>query len=279
MATGGLPIGRFSPAPGIWVDRTERSVRITGAMELYGAEANAERALSVQNAINNAWTQNFTDGYSVTCNIRVRYRGAGSSASANVAQIEAARTSGPSNVSTLPGMDHKMTLNASENGAFTWTPAHEFGHVIGMQDRYSETIMSRVRGTFGGHRTTTAHRGYETNLMAVSGGGLQRQNVVDLAAENEPSPFWVNDDDQVRNWLNAHSRSEIGRLSTMSKIRAIRTLMGGWISDSDVRAIGRICDSVTTRNEADKLRAAINMLDFTSIGPRTQVRVIFSRMP
>jgi hypothetical protein len=39
-----LPVGRFSPAPGIFVDRTEKSVVITGAMELYGPEASAARA-------------------------------------------------------------------------------------------------------------------------------------------------------------------------------------------------------------------------------------------
>ena len=279
MANGGLPIGRFSPAPGIWVDRTERTVRITGTMELSGSEATAARAATLQNTINRTWTQNFPDGYSINCNITVRYRVPGSSASSNAAQIEAARVSEPSNVNTLPGMGHKMTLNANEANAFTWVPAHEFGHVIGMQDRYSESIMSRISGTFGGRRTTTAHRGYAGNLMAESGGALGSRNVADLAAESEPSPFWVNDDNQVRNWLNAHSRTEIGSLSTMSKLRAIRTLMGGWISDEDVRAIGQICGCVTTRLEADKIRQGVNLLNMTSIGQRTQVRVIFSRMP
>ena len=34
-----LPVVRFSLAPGIWVDRTENPVTITGNMELYGDEA------------------------------------------------------------------------------------------------------------------------------------------------------------------------------------------------------------------------------------------------
>jgi hypothetical protein len=88
-ATDVLPVQRFSPAPGIWVDRTEKSVAITGAMELYGDEANGARAQSIEHVINNTWNETFPDGYAVRCNITVGYRGPGSSADDNAAQIEA----------------------------------------------------------------------------------------------------------------------------------------------------------------------------------------------
>jgi hypothetical protein len=95
--------------------------------------------------------------------------------------------SGPSHVS--PGLRGRtMTLNANEPDAFSWTPAHEFGHILGMQDRYSETIMSRIKGSFGGARSNTVHTGYQGNLMAETGGGLASKNVADLASENAPSP-------------------------------------------------------------------------------------------
>lgn len=227
-----LPVGRFSPAPGLFVDRTEKSVTITGAMELYGAEANAARAQSIQHTINTAWTQDFTDGYSVSCNITVRYRGAGTSAG-NATQIEAVKMSGPSHTTSemlvAVGFDRSMTLNANSPDAFDWTPAHEFGHIIGLDDRYSEGIMSRIRGRFGGTRATTVDPRYQSNLMAVHRGVLESQNVADVATENEPSPNWINDDDQVRDWVNAHSLPDIGRLSPANKLKAIKTLMGGWI--------------------------------------------------
>lgn len=274
-----LPIGRFSPAPGIWVDRTERSIRITGTMEAYGAEATAARAATIQQSINSTWTQTFPDGYSIATTISVNYRGPGASASSNSAQIEIVNISGPSNVNNIPGMGRKMTLNASSPHVFDWVVAHEFGHVIGLDDRYSESIFSKIGGHFGCQRTSTVQPGYEGNMMGVHRGTLASRNLADIAAENEPSPYWINDDDQVRNWINAHPAADITRLSTVNKLRAIRTLMGGWISDDDMSAIGRICGSVNNPVEANAIRNGINLNDFTSIGQRTQMRVFFSRMP
>jgi hypothetical protein len=275
----GLPIGRFSPAPGLWVDRTERSIRITGTMEVYGAEATAARSVTIQSSINTTWTRTFSDGYSISTNVTVNYRGAGVNASASATQIEIINMSGPSNVTNIPFTDRKMTLNASSRDVFTWVVAHEFGHVIGLDDRYSEDIFSKIGGTFGCTRRNTVHAGYEGNMMAVHNGALSGQNIADIASENEPSPYWINDDDQVRNWVNAHPLADITRLSTNNKLTAIRTLMGGWISDDDMTAIGKICSSVNNRIEANTIRNSINLNDFTSIGQRTQMRVFYSRMP
>jgi hypothetical protein len=115
--------------------------------------------------------------------------------------------------------------------------------------------------------------------MAVNGGALESKNVADLASESAPSPLWINDDDSVRDWVDAHSTIEISNLSTTNKIKMIKTLMGGWISDDDVAAMGRICGSVTTEAEAKKIQKGVNLLDFSSIGQRTQMRVFFSNMP
>ncbi len=276
-----MPIGRYSPAPGIWIDRTEQCFRITGNMELYGDEATAERANIIQNSINTTWTKTFSDGYSVTCGITVRYRPPGSSASPHAAQIEALKPffNGPSNVSNFPGDGNKMTLNANNPVAFTWTVAHEFGHVIGLDDRYSESITSKISGTFGGSRDNTIQPGYEGNLMGQHQGTLGSRNLADLGTENEPSPYWMNNDDHVRNWINTHSAADIGRLSTAIKLRAIKTLMSGWISDDDMAAIGKICGSVTTALEGSAIRNGVRLLDFSSLGQRTQMRVFYTKMP
>lgn len=272
-----LPVAKFSPAPGVFVDRTENLVSISGAMELYGPEATAARAASVQNSINTTWTRAFPDGSSVSCNITVTYRAPGSQAG-NATQIEAVKISGPSHVS--PGLNGRsMTLNANESDAFAWTAAHEFGHIIGLDDRYSEGIISKVMGTFGGTRTTTVQPGYKGNIMAVGGGALEGKNVADVAEENEPSPYWINDDDQIRDWVNGHSPSDIGSLSITSKLKAIKVLMGGWISDDDVAAIARICSGVTSSTEAAAIRNGVDLLDMNSIGQRTAVRVAFAKMP
>lgn len=95
----------------------------------------------------------------------------------------------------------------------------------------------------------------------------------------KPTPHWLNDDDQVRDWVNTHSAVDIASLSTADKLKAIRTLMSGWISDDDVTAIGKICGSVTWRAEADAIRGDVDLLSMTSIGQRTAVRVAFVKMP
>jgi hypothetical protein len=272
-----VPVGTFNPSPGLFIDRTEKSVVIGGLMELSGAEATVARASAIQQSINLIWTQTFSDGSSVRCNVTVRYRGPGSKAG-NVTQIQAAKIAGPSHVT--PGLfSRSMTLNANEQGAFTWTPAHEFGHIIGLQDRYSEPIMSKIRSIWGGARINTVQPGYANNIMAVDGGVLTSQNLADLAAENEPSPFWVNDDDQVRAWVGSHSSADIARLSGASKLRAIQALQGGSASAEDMAAIRKICGSVRNRSEAEAIRAGVDLRAFTDIGQRTTMRVILVQMP
>jgi len=230
----------------------------------------------IQNCINTTWTKIFSDGYEVSCNIFVRLKGSGGSGPA--AKIEAKKMNGPSNVSNLPGMDREMTLNANEANAFTWTPGHEFGHVLGMKDRYSESMWNTIKGTFGGERTNTVHEGYDGNLMAVDQGTLGKQNVVDLRAENEPSPYWVSGGSQIREWVNAHSPDEISKLTVAIKIRAIKRLMKYWISDDDVKAMGKICLSASTKAESEEIQKSIDLLEFTSISQRWDMRAYFSRM-
>jgi hypothetical protein len=131
-------------------------------MELWGAEANVARAASVQLATNEKWNRTFKDGYSMKCNVTVRYRGPDSRPSFAV-QIEALKMAGPSNVK-ISDSKRPMQLNATEPDAFTWTPAHEFGHVLGLNDRYTETIMSQIRGSWGGRRVTSPQPGYAKQL-------------------------------------------------------------------------------------------------------------------
>ena len=189
----------------------------------------------------------------------VTYRPAGSKAG-NVTQIEAEKISRPSYVS--PGLrGRSMNLNAKEADAFTWTAAHEFGHIIGLKDRYSESIMSNIKKLSGGRRTATADPGYRGNIMATHGGVLESKNIKDIAEESKPSEFWVYDDDRVRAWVTRHSLNDIGKISAASKLTAIKTLMGGtrFFSNEDQTAVRRICTSVTTKAEADAIRAGVDL--------------------
>lgn len=172
-----------------------------------------------------------------------------------------------------------MTLNAQDPSAFGWTAAHEFGHIIGLQDRYSESIMSKLSGSFGGTRSTSVQSSYNGNIMAVHGGALWSKNLGDLAVENEPSPYWINDDDYVADWVNHHSVAEVGRLGTKNKLRAIQTLLSGWVSFEDMSAIKRICESVTAKPEAEAIRTGLDVLALKDAGQRATLRLAMSRMP
>ena len=270
-----LPFGRFSPARGIWVDKSDRSIRISGEMEMFGDDASAAAAVQVQQTINSAWSFSFPDGNNVTCHVVVRYRPAGTPETP-VTQIEAGKMIQPSQWNKIT---KKLSLNTKESGAFSWTAAHEFGHALGMGDRYTEPIWSKVSALVGGPRRSTPDTGYEGNLMAQVNGWLTSQNVTDLAQENQPSPYWINDDDHARDWILKHPASEIKMLSTANKLKAIKVIMGGWISDADMKAIEKVCGNTRSKMESDAIKRGINLMDFTSLGQRTQMRVIFTRMP
>lgn len=271
-----MPVASFSPAPGLFVDRTERRLSISGNLQIFGAEATPALATTIKNTIEGMWNASFPDGFRVSCSITVTSRAASDRPAG--AQIEITRIAGPSYVSGSSS-NRSMVLNLNSANALTWTVAHEFGHMLGMDDRYTEGIWSTISGRFGGARTTTATPGYESNLMAVDNGTMESRNVRDLAEENAPGYF--DDDDQVRNWVSRHNVTDLRLLGARAKIQMITILMGGWISDEDVSTIQRICRSIDDVSQAAAIRTAINphLTEMSSIGQRTSVRVALAQMP
>jgi hypothetical protein len=272
---GAVPVQRFSPVPSIFLDRTGKHVDITGRMEMSGDEATMVRAASVQHHINNTWTQSFDDGYSCKCNITVRYLAPGVSPTPSTFQIYAKKQAGPSNVYGV--FTKAMELNASEKDTFTWTCAHEFGHVLGLEDKYVEGLISSIKGQFGGERTATVQPGYEGNLMAKTGGKFSGKNIADLIAEDEPSDF--DDDDQIRLWIIAHTRAQLSHVPDRDKLKMIEVLQSGWFSNDDLWAVKQICDSVLTQRGAEMIRNGIDLDDFNNSAQRAEVQAAFNRMP
>jgi hypothetical protein len=95
---------------------------------------------------------------------------------------------------------------------------------------------------------------------------------------------FFNDDDQVRAWVTSTDLAALGRQPAQEKIRMIETLLGGffsWISDADVAAIERICQSVTTPAEMAQLRAHFEsqiVSRMSDIGQRTRFRAALVRI-
>ena len=116
--------------------------------------------------------------------------------------------------------------------------------------------------------------------MASPGGTLDARNVVDIGVQKEQSKLaFIQDDDQVADWVSAHTTADIANLSTADKLRALQTLQGGFISAQDLAAIGRICRSVSSHSEAEAIRDGVDLSQFVDLGQRTQMRVFLAQMP
>jgi hypothetical protein len=80
-----------------------------------------------------------------------------------------------------------MALDLDTPGALDWTVAHEFGHLMGLDDHYSESFLSQLRGAFGGERSgSTPDPGYESNIMGVRRGDVEPINVQALIQRYAP---------------------------------------------------------------------------------------------
>lgn len=269
------PPRRFQPAPGITVDLAGSTLSIVGRAEAWGPEANVQRATQIQNTINNAWTLRI-GAVDFSCNIVVTHRASGDPG--RVLQIEILNMPAPSNVK-MGDSARPMQLNNREAGAYTWTAAHEFGHVLGLNDRYAETAESRAAGQNGGQRSTPAHPGYETNLMGAVGGTLSLQNALDLANETQPSEWGMDDDDEVRAWVSNHNALQIQALNDAVRLRGLEILMNGWVSDDDLRAMEGLMGGVSNPIEARNIRARIDPVRLSNLGQRTRLRIAMDRMP
>ena len=272
----------FHPVAGINVVMADRQVSITGRAEVYGTSATATVAAKLQSVINNTWTKTFAlTGGSVSCNITVTYRAPGAAKTAAL-QIEYAEGREDSEVhpASFGFGDDMNWLNAKDHDALRWVAAHEFGHILGLDDKYIESFTSRVKGKFGFQRDPTKPmKGYENNMMGSGGFNLTIKNIIDLEKESKASEWWVNDDNQVRAWVKAHSDSEIAALSDASVTAALKTLMGGWISDEDVAAMQKIIKAVRAPSAVAAVRSAVNPMTFTGQGQRDTVRMALDSMP
>ena len=172
--------GSVVMGPGISVSWNGNSMHIIAHMEASGPAATPEIAQTIQDAINRVWNQSFADGYSVTCSADVTYRAADVAEDSGKTQINVVNEPGTTHVrhAWLVGARY-MTFNLYDSSeSMDWTPAHEFGHLIGLRDHYSEGIGSKLGGRlFGWERHTDADEGWSGNIMAESGGLLESKNI------------------------------------------------------------------------------------------------------
>jgi hypothetical protein len=269
-------VRQYTPTPGIIVDVEEKTITISGRAELWGTDANEANAQIAQATLQRMWSITFSDGYSTRCTVTVGYRPTDRSA-LPVLQIEYKSMVKPSNaIRGGPDKTSRIELSSTDANALSWVIGHEFGHVLGMKDRYQEGMWSKLKSKFGGERTTTVDDGYVGHLMGTNEGANSSKTVQDLG--NETKPDWLDEDDQVVAWVKSHTINDIRVLPTAHKAAAIKALMEGWISDDDIAAIVKIIEACKNPEEARALRATIDPTDFSSIGQRTRMRVALSKV-
>jgi LysM repeat protein len=280
----GVPVvvGSWVADGSLVIDRTDKEVHVSGSMEGYGDGATRTNVATAEATVRKYWNQSFTGGYKVVCNVNINLRAPGASSS-NDTKIDIDAGSG---VAYVSGLTNNMTLylkneNGTPSNDLTWAVAHEFGHVIGLDDKYTEGFFSKVMAIIGkdSKRKTAIVPGYQGNIMAQSYGNLESKNIADIDKDN--SPYFYQKDDRIRLWVSRHSKEKIAKLNAATKIKMIETLLDGFISEEDLDAIASICKSVASHVEADVIGRAIGirLTGMTDIRQRTRMRGIISNMP
>jgi hypothetical protein len=176
--------GSVSPYPGckmVW-DLNQRFFLIVVNFELSGVGADAAMASEIESSIRKYWNVTFGGTFHVLTSVYVEHKP--SNPSADRAKIVLFKH--PSKRSTIAKFgsgypqNRHITLNTQNNWDVDWTPAHEFGHYIGMDDKYKDEKDAE------GKTVSVPLPGWEKNMMAEKRGLLSMWNIVELAL------WWAN---------------------------------------------------------------------------------------
>jgi hypothetical protein len=91
----------------------------------------------------------------------------------------------------------------------------------------------------------------------------------------------IDDDDTIRQWVDAHDEDDILALNVRVKLRLLNALLDGWVSDEDLDAFQIICGAVTTHHEGNYLKEQLDKrsTELTDFSQRTRMRAILGQLP
>jgi hypothetical protein len=204
-----IPYGTVRIGRGITMDWSGNRISLTVNLEVSGDAATRDLANQIKQTIESVWNARFDGGYRIGCAVDVLLR-TGGGASSSRSQIIISNDTSATNVSPFPTLYYaSMNYHINDSTVNTWTPAHEFGHMLGLDDHYDEGTWSRIRDLCGYSRTTTVHPGWQGNIMATHLGVLERRNLLELFAihaselvtivEDYAMDFWSGLDRSIRN--------------------------------------------------------------------------------
>lgn len=202
------PFGSKQIGKGILITWSGNYIGITANLEVSGEAATATIANQIKNTIENIWNASFDQSYRVSCTVDMRFRGDQREDSSRN-QIYVTVNTSATNVDRSPTLYYSsMNYHISSASVIEWTPAHEFGHMLGLDDHYSESVWSVIRDICHYSRYTTVHPGWQQNIMAVHMGTLERRNLQELFSihafemvtivEDYAEDFWRGMDGSIR---------------------------------------------------------------------------------
>ena len=193
-----IPYGSKRIGRGITMNWSGNSIVLTADLEVSGAAATATIANQIKQTIENIWNAGFYDSYYVSCTVNLRFRSTGSEDS-NRSQIYVTNDNSATNVSTFSTLYYsRMNYHINSSSVITWTPAHEFGHMLGLDDHYDEGTWSRIRDICGYSRNTT--------IQPV----LEKRNLQELFALHAYEMVTIVEDTVVDYWVGLNRA--IGRI-------------------------------------------------------------------
>jgi Domain of unknown function (DUF4157) len=160
------------------------SVTIAARLQLFGPNASEEIAEAMKREVESFWTTSFPDGSQVHTAVNVSRRDDAAPPDPDAIQVRVISAPIRSFVKdTAGGVEMTYTVSSGPG-----TVSHEFAHLLGLDDRYSETWRSVVSDiTFGAVAGATApDPGYEANVLGIAGGVLESTNIRDLLIRHGP---------------------------------------------------------------------------------------------
>jgi hypothetical protein len=178
------PSGSATPNRGITVSWSGNRIDIRARIRVTGPRASAAVAEAMRRDIERMWNATFPDGYASTCQV----------------DMQLSDTEDPSraviNVGLGGSVAESSTLGSTMYFVFSgsasdlvWSPAHEFGHLLGLRDRRTRTFWEAVTDA-----PERSEAGYERNIMgAIPQGDINRRSELVVESRN------------VRDWLGEYA--------------------------------------------------------------------------
>lgn len=189
-----LSQGTAAPYPGVtlsWNLVTAKHFTIKAKFELRGKSATATAADTIRKSIATLWNVKVGD-VDVKCEVSVSVPPQGSAAGASSVAVPDAGAPVAADAAVInlvdtagfrssinksgPGYPQNRSIELATSDVDSWTPAHEFGHFIGLADQYKDDAAGN----------SIPNPGWKGEIMAGTGGVLKKGTIHNLVK------WWAN---------------------------------------------------------------------------------------